>query len=156
VNKGWQVLLAFIVIFAAGGTFGALFMLRFTVDRAPRFAPGRPGPANLPLGFNGQMLRNWIRSGQLELSADQIEKIMPLIRDAGQDYQRLTRENTLKGMVIIERLQDQVELILTPEQKAKFEELRVQQRARFQLYQQEQRRRWQQMQEQAAGSLSGG
>lgn len=142
MSKGWQVIGAFIVVFLAGGAVGIVFTLSWLADHVPAaHAAPEPNAHAAPQEFNVQMLRRWINEGQLDLTPEQRQRILPILNEAGEDVQRLIRENQHSAILIIEHMQDEVELVLTPGQRLKFDDLRAKQHMRVQLFQQQQRQR---------------
>lgn len=135
MSKGWQVVGAFIVVFLAGAAFGIVFTLRYAVDHLP-LQQREAAPMRAPVEFNVQSLRGWVREGQLNLTASQRQQVVIIMDEAGEDIQRLQRENQHSAALILEHMQDRVEQVLNPTQRVKFEELRDMLRMRLQHYQQ--------------------
>ena len=73
-------------------------------------------------------------ANQLNLTEEQKAKIMPIVRRTATELGRDRREVQLKTALAIEKMQDEVEEILTPEQRTKFDELIARQRARLQQF----------------------
>lgn len=119
MNKSWQVVFAFIVVFLAGGAIGAVFTLRYLtpplpprgVDSVQRVKPEEFGPA---------MIRRWMNSSQLGLTQAQREKIRPIIFDTAEDLQRAQIERTHDYVLLLEHMQDEIAAILTAPQRDKF------------------------------------
>ena len=139
--KTWQVILATIAIFVAGLVTGgatALGVVRW-VNRHRAMNPpafnlagqGAPRPGQM-MGFGPQLMRSF--ASQLNLTDDQKAKIMPIVKRTAAELGRDRREVQLKTALAIEKMQDEVEEILTPEQRTKFEDLVAQQRARLQQF----------------------
>ena len=136
--KTWQVILATVAIFLAGLVTGgatALGVVRW-VARHPRINPAQMAPYGLRFG-NGQMQQlspQLMRSfaNQLDLSEAQRARIMPIVRRTTTQLGRDRREIQLTVALAIEKMQDEIADVLTPDQRSRFEELISQQRARLQ------------------------
>jgi Spy/CpxP family protein refolding chaperone len=75
-------------------------------------------------------MRSFVK--QLDLTLAQRARIVPIVRRAVGQLTRDRREIQLTSALAIEKMQDEISDVLTPEQRAKFEELISQQRARIQ------------------------
>jgi Spy/CpxP family protein refolding chaperone len=134
--KTWQVVLATIAIFLAGlvtGGASAFGVVRWAA-RHPRGAGGglaptmqRPGQAQQ---FGPQLMRSF--ANQLDLTDDQRARIIPIVRRTAAQLGRDRREVQLTTALAIEKMQDEIADVLTPDQRSRFEELISQQRARLQ------------------------
>jgi Spy/CpxP family protein refolding chaperone len=139
--KTWQVVLATVAIFVAGLVTGAAFTLGAVrwVARHPRVNPaqlfpypqGRPGQ---PAQIGPQLMRSFIN--QLDLTDEQRGRIQPIVRRTVAQLARERREVQLNSALIIEKMQDEIAELLTPEQRVKFEDLISRQRARLQQFRQ--------------------
>jgi Spy/CpxP family protein refolding chaperone len=136
--KTWQVILATIAIFVAGLVTGGATALgvvrwvgRHRAMNPPAFAQGafRQGQ---PMQFGPALMRNL--ESKLELTGDQKARIMPIVNRTAAELARDRHEVQLKTALAVEKMQDEVAEILTPEQRTKFDELIAQQRARFQQF----------------------
>jgi Spy/CpxP family protein refolding chaperone len=140
--KTWQVILATVAIFFAGLVTGgatALGVVRW-VARHPRagsdpFGPvqQRPGGAQAQQ-IGPQLMRSF--ANQLDLTVGQRLRMMVIVKRTAGQLNRDRREIQLTSALAIERMQDEIAEILTPGQRAKFEELIRQQRARLQEFKQ--------------------
>ena len=141
--KTWQVVLATVAIFVAGLVTGGavtLGVVRWAV-RHPRinpaqmFMPGqqRPGSGQ-PSQIGPQLMRSFI--GQLDLTDEQRAKIQPIARRTVGQLARERREVQLTSALLIEKMQDEIADVLTPEQRVKFENLISQQRERLKQFRQ--------------------
>jgi Spy/CpxP family protein refolding chaperone len=137
--KTWQVVLATIAIFVAGLVTGgatALGVAKYAGDRRSRNNPaqaqqgGNRGP--LGLGFGPQLLRTF--ANELNLSDDQRAQIAPILKRTVFDLGQERHEVQLKSALIIERMQDDISGILTPEQRTRFDELIARQRERMRRF----------------------
>ncbi|HEY4989358.1 MAG TPA: hypothetical protein VII09_06090 [Opitutaceae bacterium] len=138
--KSWQVVLATIAIFVAGLVTGgatALGVVRW-VGRHTR--PNAPGTglflsrSGQPQQFGPQLMRGF--ADQLDLTDDQKALIMPIVRRTASQLGRDRREIQLTSALAIEKMQDEIAALLTPVQRARFEDLVSQQRARLQQFRQ--------------------
>jgi hypothetical protein len=153
MEKPWKVIAAFVGVFIAGAIFGGVFTLRSSVRRfqvpppvAQRPAPDRTGP-QLPAGgqpraqvsgpqFTGSLpqqarfnaitpqLLNQLNR-QLKLSAEQREKVKPIVSRAGEDLHRLRQENFTDVSRVTGRMYADVAAVLTREQREKLETIRA-------------------------------
>jgi Spy/CpxP family protein refolding chaperone len=141
--KTWQVVLATVAIFVAGLVTGVAFTLGAVrwIARHPRvnpaqmfpYAQARPGGAQ-PAQIGLQLMRSFIN--QLDLTDEQRSRIQPIVRRTVAQLARERREVQLNSALLIERMQDEIAELLTPEQRVKFEDLVSQQRARLQQFRQ--------------------
>lgn len=134
MNKTWKVVLAFIVVFVAGATFGGVLTLSLGRLMAARLQPR-------PQAFGAQLMMQWMRSGQLDLTPEQREKVRPIVASTTEELRRLHREDAHNAQLLIERMQDQIGAILTPEQRNRFILMIQRQRERMQRFMQEQQRK---------------
>jgi Spy/CpxP family protein refolding chaperone len=141
--KTWQIILATVAIFVAGlvaggaTTLGALKWLAHHPRVNPaQMVPLSQRPANGQLQPIGpQLMRSFI--SQLDLTQEQRSRIVPIVRRTVTQLQRERREVQLSSALAIEKMQDDIAEVLTPEQRSKFEDLISQQRARLQQFRQQ-------------------
>lgn len=157
MEKPWKVIVAFVGVFIAGSIFGGLLALRFDqrvrgstaqmppppVQLAPASAsssvpnltaapprPAQPTPQiPLPPGMAAQMpqiMRRYVE--RLDLTAEQKERVNPLIIRASSDLRRQQQTNLRETGVIIQHLQEDIAKELTPVQRKRLEELAERQR----------------------------
>jgi len=139
--KTWQVVLATVAIFVAGLVTGVAFTLGAVrwVARHPRVNPAQMFPyaqarAEQPAQIGPQLIRSFIN--QLDLTDEQRGRIQPIVRRTVAQLARERREVQLNSALIIEKMQDEIAELLTPEQRMKFEDLMSRQRARLQQFRQ--------------------
>jgi sugar (pentulose or hexulose) kinase len=122
-------------MFIAGAVFGGLFTLG-TARRA-EVAQTPAGPVTPPAGQTpattkapsppaaqiGPAIIRQITT-RLNLTADQKEKIRPIVTRAAEDLQRLRRENLQDTTRVMERMYADVSASLTPEQRTELEEMK--------------------------------
>ena len=135
MNKSWKVILAFAVVFLAGGACGWVLTLRFA---HPQVAPRA---VNRPADFGVQLMMRWVRFNQLDLSDEQKEVIRPLVSTAAEQLRRLQRDDRHNAQLIIERMQDAIAAELTPGQRNRFDDLIRAQRQKLNRFIQQQQ--WQ-------------
>lgn len=139
--KTWQVVLATIAIFVAGLVTGgatALGVVKW-ISRHPHGNwAGNPfmmgGRPDQPKPFGPQLMRSF--ENQLDLTEDQRAKIGPIVKRTVAQLGRERHEVQLTSALAIEKMQDEIAEILTPEQRTKFDELIARQRARLQEFKQ--------------------
>jgi Spy/CpxP family protein refolding chaperone len=102
-----------LVIFLAGAGTGALITWQ-VCQRTP------VGP--LPPAEIGARLRARFQS-RLDLTPEQVQKIDPLIDQAMRRVEAIRSETASHVFANVSNLHEQVLVVLTPQQKAKFEEL---------------------------------
>jgi len=113
-SLGRQKLAAYVVaIFLAGAGSGAL--VAWQVCRRIPVTP-------LPAAEIGAHLRARFQS-RLELTPEQMTKINPLVDQAMRQVEVIRGETASHVFANVSNLHEQVLLVLTPEQKAKFEQL---------------------------------
>jgi hypothetical protein len=171
MKESWKIAIAFLVVFLCGGAIGSVYSLRYAkmqiqaeqnqpfqqIPPGPPGQPGQPGPRGGRMGqspvqpenFGVQLMNRWLRFNQLGLTPEQRQQIRPIVNETAESLRRLRQENLHSGELIIEKMQDQVTVILSPAQRAKFESLINQQRQRMQQFtrQQQFRAAQQQMQQ---------
>ena len=109
----WKLGFYLLALFLAGAGSGAL--ITWQVCRRTPVAP-RP-PAEI-----GARLRARFQS-RLALTPDQLQKISPMIDQAMRRVEDIRKETASHVFANVSNLHEQVILVLTPEQKVKFEEL---------------------------------
>lgn len=141
--KTWQVVLATVAIFLAGLITGGAFTLGALrwMARHPRVNPAhmfayaqarQQNGAPAPIG--PQLMRSFVN--RLDLTDEQRARIQPIVKRTVVQLARERREVQLTSALLIEKMQDEIAEVLTPEQRAKFEDLISQQRARLQQFRQ--------------------
>jgi Spy/CpxP family protein refolding chaperone len=133
VAKTWQIILATIAIFVAGLVTGgatAFGLVRWSRNHRQQ-QPANPygARAGQPQPFGPQLMRNFAK--QLDLTDAQRAQIEPIVKRTAGELGRQRREVQLTTALAIEKMQDQIAGLLTPDQKTKFEDLIAKQRAKF-------------------------
>jgi len=139
MEKPWKVIAAFILVFIAGAVFGGVFTVGFSARRSPGASKATPpaktagsAPATSPARPKGDaqgagvlartnsltpaLLRQFAQ--RLELSAEQKERIGPIVGRASEDLVRLRQENLVDSARVTERMYTDVAAVLTPAQRA--------------------------------------
>jgi Spy/CpxP family protein refolding chaperone len=139
--KTWQVVLATIAIFVAGLVTGgatALGIVKWVARHSKANAASNPyslvGRYGQPLQFGPQLMRGF--ANQLDLTEDQRARIGPIVKRTVMQLGRERHEVQLSSALAIEKMQDEISEVLTPEQRTKFDELIARQRARLQEFRQ--------------------
>ena len=114
----WKLGLYVIAIFLAGGGSGAFITWQISQNRV--VTPSSPAEI-------GARLRARFQS-QLALTPDQAQKIDPMIDQAMRRVEAIRQETAGHVFANVSNLHEQVLVVLTPEQKVKFEELERQRR----------------------------
>lgn len=151
----WKVVFAFVLVFMAGAIFGGVFTVAFSVRRVtgPKAAPpvrttaqppvpGQPPSTSQPrppaTGPQGQPPAAVVRPSaitptlmrqftqRLGLSAEQKERIRPIVGRAGEDLARLRQENLTDTARVTDRMYTDVAAVLTLEQRAELETMQRQ------------------------------
>lgn len=126
MNKSWQVVLAFVVVFIAGGAIGSVFTLRYVQKRAMPVptVPNSDVPYRAPESIAPQLMRRWLlnttKNGGYQLTAQQREKIRLICFDTAEDIQRLQVESGNSSRLLIENMQDQIAAVLNPTQRDRY------------------------------------
>lgn len=142
MDKPWKVVFAFVGIFIAGAVFGAFFSLRIGGrilqmerpdlhgDVAGPQNPPAPSPQQRPMMSQQwqapQLMRRFAE--RLDLTPEQKERINPVIQRAAEDFRRQTQINFREHNVIMQRLQEDISKVLTPEQRVRLENMEQRQR----------------------------
>ena len=123
MNKPWQVVLAFIVVFVSGGAIGSVFTLRYATAPAAKIDPNSIARAK-PEEVGPFMMKRWLlNSNQLGLTPAQREKIRPIFFDTAEDLQRAQVERNHSYVLLLEHMQDEIAAVLTVPQRDKFYQL---------------------------------
>jgi Spy/CpxP family protein refolding chaperone len=121
----WKVILATIVIFVAGLVTGVLVVwhserLFSTPAQHPASVP-HPGPAVSPGGLRLDLLRRMQRD--LNLTADQHEQIDKILKESQERSKKIMEPVAPQIREELNRTREEFRNVLTPEQRAKFDEM---------------------------------
>ena len=117
----WKLALYVLAIFLAGGGTGGLVTWRMCQARAA--TPLTPAEIGARLRARFQ--------ARLDLTPEQAQKIDPMIDQAMRQVEIIRGETASHVFANVSNLHEQVLLVLTPEQKAKFEQLDRERRQRL-------------------------
>jgi hypothetical protein len=109
--KYWRVLLALFTVFLAGGLLGFTAGSAVTKRKMQQLRP--------PGNWAGLMMRRL--DHELNLTPEQRQQVMPLLRTAARDLYATRRQATLSGMQHLRTFYNSLEPILMAEQKQKLE-----------------------------------
>jgi hypothetical protein len=113
MNKPWQVILVLIGIFAAGGVAGGFVTLRVCKDKlVNRPVPEEWAPRHL------KRLHD-----RLALTPEQDELIRPIVKRNMEHLNRIRNSSMEETKTVVEGMQREISANLTPEQRAKFEQM---------------------------------
>lgn len=124
MNKPWKLILLLAGIFIAGGITGAFVMLRVGREMAAR----RP----LPEQWAPQHLKRLVE--RLDLKPEQMEQIRPIVRRNMEQLNRLRTYSMAETKSSLEQMQREISEKLTPEQRAKFEQMNKDMRERVRKF----------------------
>jgi Spy/CpxP family protein refolding chaperone len=119
--RKWKIILALTAIFGAGVVTGGVFALgvvKQAVDN--KINPGR-WPASLLETYQKR----------LKLTPEQIEQMRPVVEESRREWTATVRSAVGSYAAIIRKVDEGLQPLLTPEQKAEHERIREEVRARF-------------------------
>jgi len=119
MNKPWKLVLLLTGIFLAGGVTGAFVMIRLGREMASR----RP----MPEQWAPMQLKRLVE--RLDLQPEQLEQLRPIVRRNMEELKRLRAYTMTETRSVLERMEREVSEKLTPEQRAKFEQMNRELRA---------------------------
>ena len=129
MDRPWKVVFAFVGVFVAGAVFGGVFVLSSSVGRADRPVKAGKAAAKEPGGrIYPQLMRQFTQ--RLSPTPDQQKAITPIVARAAEDLQRMQREHLADTTRTTERMYEDVAAVLTPEQRAKLDKMRLEMRER--------------------------
>lgn len=134
MSRNWKIILAFLGVFVAGAVFGGFVSLRYVRQQFEKARLRAPAPMEQ---FSPQIMKRF--SSRLGLTAEQKEKLRPIIQQADADLRHLRQTGARDAIAVAERMHEQVAEILTPEQLKKLEQMKRDMRERWQR---ERQQRW--------------
>jgi Spy/CpxP family protein refolding chaperone len=132
--KTWQVVLATIAIFVGGLVTGgatAFGLVHWIAVHRPFVAAQFINRAQVQQ-MGPQLMRSF--ANKLDLTDEQRAQIEPIVRRTAAQLGRDRREVQLTTALAIEKMQDEISALLTPDQRAKFDALIAKQRERLQQF----------------------
>lgn len=118
MDKPWKLVLLLVGIFAAGAVTGAFLSVKLRHEYRP------PGPR--PEEWGPNKIKKL--SERLELSAEQREKLRPIIARDVEDLGRIRTTSIAESRRILERMERDINSALTEEQRRKFAEMNAESR----------------------------
>lgn len=113
MTKPWKLILLLVGIFIAGGITGAVVTVRV----------GREWFANRSMPDRWASIHLKKLSEKLGLKPEQEEQILPIIRRNRDDLNDVKMECQAQIRTVFERMEREIIVILTPEQRPKYEKL---------------------------------
>lgn len=113
MTQPWKLILVLVGIFAAGVVTGAFVTLRVGREIVAKRA--------MPEQWAPQRLKRLAE--RLELTPEQLEQLRPVMRRNMEELNRLRNYSMEGTRDILERMQREITEKLTPEQRAKFEQM---------------------------------
>jgi Spy/CpxP family protein refolding chaperone len=113
MNKPWKMILMLAGIFIAGGITGSFITLRLGHQWMARHA----GPEQWAPNHLKRLVE------RLDLKPEQTEQIHPIVHRNMEEVNHLRNESMTETRRIIERMEREISDKLTPEQRAKFEQM---------------------------------
>ncbi|HZZ18010.1 MAG TPA: hypothetical protein VFE25_01510 [Opitutaceae bacterium] len=132
--KTWQVVLATIAIFIGGlvtGAATAFGVVHWMGVHRPFIAAQFFSRGQIQQ-MGPQLMRSF--EEKLDLTDDQRAQIGPIVRRTANQLGRDRHEVQLTTALAIEKMQDEISTVLTPEQRVKFDALIAKQRERLQQF----------------------
>jgi hypothetical protein len=117
----WKIVLYLAGIFAAGGVSGWVVAAKTTKEKI--FSP--PAPKEISSHFCERLF------SKMNLSPDQAEKIEKISERYGQEVDGLRRDHGRQIRVAISNRNVRINAILTPEQRAQFEQIERERRESY-------------------------
>lgn len=118
MNKPWKVILAFLVVFVAGGICGGYLTYSFgpkPPERARREFRAPPPPGQFATGYLRRLTK------ELQLSPEQVARIQPIVAQTGEALRRQHRQNFEDMLAASEHMNEQIAQVLTPPQLEKIQ-----------------------------------
>jgi gas vesicle protein len=122
MNRGlkWKLIVGFVIVFLAGGVTGVFVSASFAHHLF--FRPYR--------GAIRERLRNHLRE-ELQLSDDQLKKISPIIDKTATQLDEIRTETGQRVHETFAQANRQIAVELTPEQRARLQEIQARHRRWF-------------------------
>jgi len=144
MDKPWKVIFAFVGVFVAGAIFGGVFTLGVgrkprTEDRVKRPVATTPVAKTSPAtttprkgseakiaGAKGIIQPTIMRqlTQRLGLTAEQKDRVRPIVTRAAEDMARLGREHLTDTARVMDRMNEDISALLSPEQRLQLEKMK--------------------------------
>jgi Spy/CpxP family protein refolding chaperone len=122
MDKPWKLVLLLVGIFAAGAVSGGFVAIRF----------GHPRPLRSRGEGNFREDRLKMLTERLDLTTDQQDKLRPILRPYAEDLSRIRNSSIEETRRVLERMEQDIAAVLTPEQRVKFDQMNREMRERMQ------------------------
>lgn len=113
MTNPWKLILLLLGIFIAGATTGGFLVVQF----------GREWIINRLQSDQWAAIHLKKLSEKLDLKPEQAEQILPIIRRNKDDLNQARAECQAQMKIVFERMEREITVILTPEQRSKYEKL---------------------------------
>lgn len=121
MSKPWKIILAFMGVFIAGAVIGGVVVLRFGREIA-----GESRPMDR---FEPMLMKRYAK--HLELTDEQRAKVREIVRTTEKELRRLRGEGFKEAVAAGEKMNAQIEQLLTPQQRVRLEALKHEMRERW-------------------------
>lgn len=126
-DKPWKLVSLLAGIFLLGAVTGGIVSVRLSRGMMQqRVMPEQWGPSRLKL------LRE-----RLDLTSEQIERLRPIIKTNTEHLAKLRQSGFDQTRQILEQMEKDIAAVLTPDQKAKYEQMNREMRERLQRFMRE-------------------
>ena len=131
MNKPWKLVLLLLGIYIAGGVTGAFVMVRVAREKWSR----RP----MPEQWAPMQLKRLAE--RLDLSPEQTEQLQPIVKRNMDELRKLRNSAMAETKAVFERMEREIAERLTPEQRAKYEQMNKEMRENARRFMQDRQNR---------------
>jgi Spy/CpxP family protein refolding chaperone len=154
MDKPWKVIFAFVGVFVAGAIFGGVFTVGVGKKFRPEERVKRPAatapvaktpnattsrkqgtdakPAQAKTGVIQPTIMRQLTQ-RLGLTSEQKERVRPIVTRAAEDMARLGREHLADTARVMDRMNEDISALLTPEQRLQLENMKQERLERVRL-----------------------
>ncbi len=125
MNRPWKVIFAFPIVFLAGAIFGGALAPRWLRVVRLQNLQNRPP-------FTERMMQRL--DSELKLTDAQKESILPIVKRMAEETQRMRRDGAQTYRTVMDGYNAEIALQLTPEQRAKLDDMRRRFRERMERF----------------------
>ncbi len=120
----WSAFLSLLLVFLSGTALGALGFRWYTVNSAP--VDRGPGPGPRPPRDPVEMRKHIIAemTDAVKLTPDQVAKLSDIMDNTRTRFEEVHQEMNAKGKAIWDEQTEQINAMLTPEQRPLYQQLR--------------------------------